>query len=309
MALAPTRHTLFAVKVGATTLKQMQSTRLSSGANKLLAFGDGMVDPTYATTNPAEPRFEFSGTAIAAMLNAVGISGLGLATGSVLDMWWQKRAQRGTLAPSASAVHRKRTITNGLVVPRRLNVTHGGVATLDYEVLIFGDGVNSPIIHTDNVALSGTPGVEELFTVGPMDLNGVRYAEGIQSYTLDFGITAMLTGGGGYQFPTHVSIGARMPVLTVRTLDAAVESLIGEAGAVALSSTNRVYLRKKAEGVGNLGDGTAEHISFTFNKGLALMSEGAAQHGGDAEFAGEYSPVSDGTNAIVVIDTACVIAA
>ena len=309
MALSPTRHTLFAVKVGATTLKQMQSTRLSPGANKLLAAGDGMVDPTYATTNPADPVFEFSGTAIAAMLDAIGISGLALASGSVLDMYWQKRAQRGTLVPPATAEHRKRTITNGLVVPRRLNVDHGGIASLEFEVGIIGDGVNNPIIHTDSVALSGTPGVEELFTVGPMDLNGVRYAEGIQSYSLDFGIGLMLTSGGGYSFPTHVSIGTRPPVLTVRTLDAAIESLIGEAGALLLSSTNRVYLRKKAAGVGNLANGTAEHISFTFNEGLAVMSEGAAQHGGDVEFVGEYSPTYDGTNAIVVIDTSCIIAA
>jgi len=249
----------------------------------------------------------FSTLAIAAALDAVGVVGASIddmAAG--LTFYAQKHAQGSSR--SAGAVHRKFTMTGGILVPRTLTVEHGGDATLDYEAVVTFDGVNDPVVWTDAVTLPTGFTDGERFTLGPTTLGGELLEEKTRM-VLDFGITAEGEGADSDIWATLASIRTVLPSMTLDGLD--IEWLkstcIPLTGKQATHANSTVYLRKRKLADQFEDDATAEHIALTVD-GMIVPDEAFSASDTTPGTVSLTVPLRyDGTNAPMTIDTSAAI--
>jgi hypothetical protein len=302
-------YTLYAVNLDTETLAgsavlldQVQSFAISTGLQRIIQRGDGAVDPTYVAIMSQRPMLRFTSTAIATYLGACGIGGTIIDSGTYpgLEAWFQKMDEGGTRASGSS--HLLMTVNEGLLVPRAIQAGQDGVATIDLEAVITYDGTNEPIVLADSQALSGSPATAELFTVGPVNINGSAL-ESIQSITIDFGIGVTVQSGDGQVWPTYAAIMSREPSIRVRTTDATAINTFGLDGTAQSASDSVVFLRKLSEGGTRVADNGSEHISFTIDEGMITVENQDVSQDGVAMADIVITPTYDGTAAILVIAT------
>jgi hypothetical protein len=303
-------YTLYAVHLDTATLAgsdvlldQVQSFAISTGLQKILQRGDGQVDPTFVAIMSQRPAMRFTSTAIATYLGACGIGGTILdsdVTYPGLEAWFQKMAEGGDRAAGSS--HIKMTVNEGILVPRAIQASQDGVATIDFEAVITYDETNEPVVVADSQALSGTPATAELFTVGPVKINGTTL-ESIQSVSIDFGIQVITQSGDGQVWPTFAGIMSREPSIRIRTTDVLALSTFDLEGTAIGASDVVVFLRKLAEGGTRVADAGSEHISFTLDEGLITVENQDVSQDGIAMADIVITPTYDGANAIIVIAT------
>ena len=312
-----TAHTLYAVDVDPITaanavfIDQVSDFTVDPRIAETLQAADGAVDPTYVAVMSQDPRITFSTTAIATFLaevtNTAFMAGIKIdsdVTHDGLECYFQKLAEGGTR--SAGATHVKLTVNEGLLLPRAITASQGGIATLPLECVIGYDGTNEPIVITANQALAGTPVVGELFTVGPANINGVAL-DAIQSVTIDPGIAEIALASDGAIWPTYIAIQSRQPMITIQTLDVSILNTYGLDGTAVDASDVIVFLRKLLEGGTRTPDATAEHISFTIDEGIIRCGAITGAHGDVLGAQLEIRPTWDAVNAILVIDPAVAI--
>ena len=293
---------------GAVLLDQIQNFEDDPGINLVVASGDGQVDPTYVAVMSQRPTMSFGSSALATILGACGISGAVIdADGTYpgLVAWYQKMAEGGIRA--SGSAHLKMTAKEGLLIPTSVTAQQDGTAMVSVQAGLTYDGTNAPIVVADSQALSGSPAVGEMFTVGPVSINGATL-EGIQSISFDPGLSLVFGAGDGDVWPTYVSVQARRPRISVVTTDVSALATLGISGAAQGASDSVVWFRKKAEGGTLTADATAEHISLTMDDGMAIPGRGSVTQDGHATREVTLVPSWDGTNAIIVISTAAAIA-
>lgn len=168
----------------ATVLDEMMSFRPRSGIRQALLSSDGMVDPTFLGVMSQEARMSFTSAKLATLLglntSAFLIAGKPITsdgTHAGLTLYLQKMLQGGTR--DTGAVHKKLSCTLGMLLPRTLSAQQGAHAQLEVEVVPVFDGVNNPIVITDSVSLPTATTITELFTLGPVKVNGSA-VEGVQ---------------------------------------------------------------------------------------------------------------------------------
>ncbi len=284
-------------------LDQVQNFECSPAIAKTVQASDGAVDPTYVAVMSQSPRITFGSTALATILGSCGISGAVIdADGTYpgLVCWFQKMAEGGVRASGSN--HLKLTAKEGILVPRSISAGMDGPATMTLEAVLTYDGTNDPIVIADSQALSGSPAVGELFTVGPVSINGTTL-EGIQSIEIDFGIQVTVQGGDGQVWPTYCAIMSRGPSIRVRTTDVSSLSTFGLTGTAQGATDSVVYLRKVDEGGTRVADGTAQHLSFTVDEGHISVEGANVSQDGAAMADVTITPTYDGTAAIMVIST------
>lgn len=305
-------HTLYAVNLNTKTLAvspvlvdQVTDFRLSPEIREVIQAGDGDVDPTYVAVMGQSPRLRFTTTALATVLATCGIDGEIIdADGSYpgLLAWFQKLAEGGTR--ESGSAHLQMTVKEGLLVPRVLRASQDGSASLDLEAIATYDGTNDPVVVADSQALAGSPAVGELFTVGPVKVNGTAL-ESIQDITVDLGIQEIIQSGDGQVWPTFVGILRRQPSITVRTTDAVSLATFGLEGS-AISTTAVAYFRKLAQGGLRVAEATVEHVSVTVNDGRVSVREVSASQDSPAMSEVTITP-RKGANPILVLSTATTI--
>ena len=291
-------------------IDQITGRNLDLGIQKLILAADGQVDPTYGAVGSQAPRTEWTTTALATILAACGIDGLKISSGvgdAGLEMWFQKYDEGGVLAPGAN--HEKMTINKGLLIPQRITLPHSDANTpgsMDMLLVITSDGTNDPIVFEASASLEGSPGVGEIFVAGPVNFNGVQY-DGVQEIIIDFGIDLHVVGGDGLVYPTYAAIKSRRPTISVRTVDASKVRVTTLSGTAQDTNDSVIYARKVARGGTRVVDGTAEHISFTLDDGFWTCNNVGGDTGEIQTPNFEFSPISDGAAAIIVINTAAAI--
>jgi len=291
-------------------IDQITGRNLDLGIQKLIQAADGQVDPTYGAVGSQAPRMEFTTTALATVLAACGIGGLKISSDvddDGLEMWFQKYDEGGELA--AGANHEKMTVKAGLLIPQRITLPHSDANTpgsMDMLLIIYFDGTNDPVEFEASASLEGAPGVGEMFVAGPVIFNGVQY-EGGQEIVIDFGIDPHVVCGDGLVFPTYAAIKSRRPTISVRTVDASQVRTTGLSGTAQGETDSIVYARKVARGGTRVPDVTAEHISFTLDDGFWTCNNAGGDSGEIQTPNFEFSPISDGSNAIILINTAVAI--
>lgn len=261
--------------------------------------------PSHQAVVAQKPRANFTTHHIARALDATGVAGMPIAseTNFGLRLYAAKYTEGSSLASGSN--HLRWTLREGLLVPRRLSVSHQGDATLTYEALVTYDGTNAPIVAADSVALPTGLVDDQRYTLGNVTIGGVDLPQ-VTGLDIDFGLTAETEGSNSDVWDTHSTIRRVMPSITLRGIDAtwfsdSIIPLIGKAGTHANTS---IYLRKREDdGATFVADGTAEHILITAC-GLAYLDQiFSAQTNQPGEPAVMMPLRYDGTNYPLVIDT------
>lgn len=290
--------TIYAATIDGTLIDEVSSCNFAANVENILQSADGGVDPTFSAVKMAAPRITFNSMAIKTALDAIGISGANISSSAVF--FFQKLSQGGTRESGSD--HLKLTATAGMVVPKTISAGHDTPAEISYEAILLSDSGAEPVAIAASQALTGSPTVDEMFMAGPVTINGTTLS-GVQSIDIDFGITDQTLGGDGEAYPTFASIMSRQPRITITLFDMDYLATVSLDGLAQGLTDSVVYLRKVAAGGARVADATEEHISFTIDDGIITIESGDGSNDSVAEAKIVISPVYDGTNDILVIDT------
>ena len=305
-----TKYTIAGVEFDTTVIGGIGSVAISDNAEIRAEQTSGEVSPRFATKVGAKPVATFSSFNIAAMLGQVGAGGLDIETLSAgLNLYARKYIEASV--PAATAVHRKFTATNGIILPRRLSVDHQGDASLDIEALFTStDGATNPLAIDDTTI--SVPGVTdaERFTLGPLTLAGQALGD-MQSLEIDFGLGAETEGGDSDLWPTFSSIQTWVPTITIVTANVpSIASAVIPPEGIDYTHANTIfYLKKRTNDEDGFElDATAEHVKFTAG-GLARVENLFSGSSGNesAQIGIVMHCTFDGTNDPLTVDTASAI--
>jgi len=275
----------------------------SAGLTRVMFDGGGQIDSTGVATLLSDQRLTFSTTDIKALLDVAGINGKKLVTpNDFLAAFWQQYDQGGLI--KAGSTHLKILINEGLLIPRIISVTQGAEASIDCEAIPTFDGTNDPLVVSDSQALVTRVNASQLWTLGKATINSVDIE--IQSLNIDFGIQEKVVGADGDVFNTFVAIDKRDPSITFDSFDISKLTSFVHQGSDP-GGTFVCYLRKLKAGGTRVADATAEHIKFTINDYQISPENTNAAKDGQAGTSYSIKPVFDGSNNIIVIDTASII--
>jgi len=294
--------TLYAANINTVLIDQIESFNYDAGLQKLMLRVDGSVDPTYIAIGNQSPRISLTTSKIATALGLCSIGGLAMTAGT---FFFQQIASGGTRATGSS--HTKLAATTGFVIPRRLSAQLNQPATIEYDVICLSNAGAAPITATKSQALAGTPDADECYVAGKVAINGTALS-GVQSISIDFGITEIVMSGDGDVYPSFAAVMSRQPRITIEVPDTDLLADFGTEGDVQGATDSIVYLRKVSEGGTRVADETEEHISLTIDDGHVSVDSANASTDQPATASVMIDPVFDGTNDILVIDTTAAIA-
>jgi hypothetical protein len=304
-------HNLHAVKFGNTLIPAITKRGIRTGAEVRQEQTSGEVYARFQALYAVKPMADIETRAIVTALGACALTGMALNSSAPFLAYAQKNAEGSTRASGGN--HRKATINEGLIIPRKLTVEHQGDAVLTYEVLATYDGSNEPVVFTESQSLVSLTDTER-FTLGPVTLAN---ADGITTYALsqvkrmeiDFGIRAETVGADSDIYDTSSRIIEIDPSIRLTGNDSFWwhSSYITLTGKNIQHSGTKIFLRKRAEGSTFVADGTAEHVKFTA-AGL-VVPEGFDASGNALDETTLYFPLKfDGTTNPITINTAAAIA-
>jgi len=236
--------------------------------------GSAGVDAEYLAIMAAMGRVAFTTRDLTA-LASIGLNGVAVTT---LDAYYQMLAGVSGREAYGSAKHLKVSMSSGLAVPRMLSCGVGETAQCSFEAFaISADGATNPITVTADQTMPDDGSVDDVWTIGPIELNTVDYDVG--SVSIDFGLdVAQEPPTEGDTYPKLCLIANRRPRITLTTLSAEAMATITSAG-LALTSF-AVYFRKLAARGTRVAEVTAEHVKISGTTGMAIPGDSSASIGG-----------------------------
>jgi hypothetical protein len=276
----------------------LESQGFNPGLNELVQGASGQVYRTFAALMSAAPRFNGATSQLKTFLAKVGVEGL---VGAA-DLYAQL-ADIATGKRSSGSGHEKFAIATGLILPRQLTVGQNRPARITFDVIgVNAAGTTNPAVRS-TAAMPALTGVSELFTLGPVKVNGVAY-EGVQDLTIDFGLTEQVHQGSGAIYPQLVFLAEIAPRITIRTDDAGLIAALTVEGLAQSASDSVIYLRKLAQDGIRVADDVAEHISLTIDEGRWSPSEKSGTHPGGQTAGFTMQPTYDGLALPLVLNSA-----
>ena len=259
---------LHPVSVASTTIDGILSCDFDPGAMFDRPITDGNVDPFANFKTAVNARATWSTHAIA---TALGVAGFSTAAGAVV----LEDAQITAGAKISGSNHNKVTMAAARVFPRSLTCRQDGHAVLTQEAIAYvaAGGNESASIQFDQALTSFTPGSDEVFTIGPVSIEGTAI-EGVEGINIAFGIGELIRRTDGFLSPKAVDIQSRLPVITLDVsdldqLDAVVNA--SNASGIPISTGIILYFRKRDVDGTFVADGTAEHVKVTIAAGTIKM--------------------------------------
>lgn len=308
---ATSRHELYAARYNTTIIPGITRMGIPTGIETRGERTSGEFRSHTQTIIEQAPRIPMSTINPKGLLDILGSSGIaagGVAIGSsaIFSAWAYKHAEGGTRAGTLS--HRLYQFNEGILVPRRLVAEQRGDVSLDFEAIGTYDGTNAILTTTDSITVPAAGQDEARWTIGPVTLESIALTH-IRRIEIDFGVQTEEIATDGDIAPTFTSIIAYEPMVRITAINPL--QLGGSAipldGKFATHANTTLYLRKRAHGGTIVANGTAEHISFTF-EGMATVQDAFSGGVGDAgEIVIECKLNYDGTNAMFVMDTASAI--
>jgi hypothetical protein len=303
-------HNLYAVKIGSTVIGAISKRGIRTGAEVRQQATSGEVFARFQALYAINAMADFETEQLAVALGACALTGTALTSAAPFVAYAQKNAEGGTR--TSGSAHRKYTINEGIVIPRRLTCEHQGDAKLHYEVLATYDGTNEPVVVSESQSLPSVTDAER-FTIGAITLAD---ADGVTTYTLpqvkrieiDFGIAAETVGADSDIYPTSCRIVEIQPSIRLTGIDSEwwKSNVIPLTGRNIQNSGTKIYLRKRAAGGSFTSDATAEHIKFAA-AGMAVV-EGFDSSGNALDEVSVYFPLKfDGSNNPITINPASAI--
>ena len=293
--------TLARADLAGNTVGQLQSQSYNANEQISAESGDGKVDNEFATIFSKSPAVDLTTTALNKALGHVGIGGLPLATGSVGTFYYQKLKQGGTRDSSG---HVSVEFTAGMVVPRRIRATAGGVATYDLTALASAeDNNNAPIAISSGATLPSEDTTDELFTCGVATIDeggGSPITFNPSEIEVEFGIQELQIQTGGTIYPRLAAIMRRTPQITVRgpKIDLLTGTEFQEGRAISAFPTSVVF-PKAAQGGGLAGSGDKK---VTVNQGMITSRTLSGETDSESQIELLITPTYDGTNDVLSIN-------
>jgi len=223
---------------------------------------DASPDPGFAGVLASAVRIGISTYDIKQAIAAAGFGGSAL-SGAGFLAYLRPIAASGIRAAASSYLV---TAATGTVLPRSLAATQGGYARFGLDVLPWNTSGTNPITIATSSASLNTPTQDQCYTLGPVYLNGTRLAD-IQNVGINFGIAESVEFGDGDTWPKHIGIIARLPVITLTSLDAALFDQI-DAGGLSVSQLDLYFRRVTLGGGGNTAEASSAHIKIAANVGI-----------------------------------------
>jgi hypothetical protein len=298
--------TVCSPSIGGTVVVGITSQTFSSGVEEVIQAVDGTMSPSIAVCTGAEPMFTLESVAVAAVLDALSMTGLAL--GATPAYWYlEKLAATGRDATSA---HMKFSQTKGNIVPVSLELSAGQLARITFASHAEYDGTNLPFVMTSNNALPTITIPSDVYTLGPVSINGT-FLGGVQSVSLNFGISVGAFKGDGSVYPEKIinlSYHPSVRITTTEVLDYSTLGLIGIA-----NTAFRLFARK-VTGAGVVADATATNIMLSGYTGRTHIqsiraSQPSGGKGGEAMTEVTLTPTMDGTHDVITYSKVAAVAA
>lgn len=229
---------------------------------------DGDLYNTYVSLVSGAPVANLVTNDLKEFLDECGTTGMKIDSGAAGDgviIYYQKLLQGGSR--STGAAHQSITIGDGMVIPRSISLPHQGNASLTADIFgVSTDGVTSPLVYSETATLPSVyPKVDEVFTLGKVDLNGTEVL-GKSNVTINFGIQELIDSADSNVYPTVFSIMKIQPSIMITGREIDITATLTEAGLEYITDVVIVYAQKRDEGGTLVAAGTAEHLKFTMGK-------------------------------------------
>lgn len=229
------------------------------------------------------------------ILSTVGFAGVYISPGSGtpgLVAYGRELPQGGLPTAIGTGNHISLTISDGLIVPVRIQAGHNTLAKLSLMAhAILGSSGSSgatPFVWASAQTItSGAGGTANEYCAGPVKWTvsggSSQLLQGIKQSSVDFGIGVMVDGSDSEVYSSHVSIPSRMSRFEFSTADAKQIAAIGDGIAV---SAFAAYFRNIAADAQRTGPATTSHIKISSTAGMITPGSVNLTHkrGGETQF-------------------------
>jgi hypothetical protein len=198
------------------------------------------------------------------------------ATYTSLAIYGTEAANFGTVG--GASTHFKNVINNALVTMKSLSASQGGNASAALSVDTCWDGTNLPFAYASGVSLLATPVVNQLFTLGPVEINGTAIG-GVSNLEIDLGFGVKKESSDGEAYPSYIYVESYNPKVTFTLKDASYISTIGLLGTTQGGTASNFYFRAKQQGAVTYSNASTQHIKVTMNanQGMFWALDGSFQ--------------------------------
>ena len=287
---------------GEVVIGDITTAQIRAGTETIRDVAAGSIFPQLSQISQVRPMGTFTTKNPRIFLENVGVVAKCPTGDDEIALYAAKRDCDGILA---GAVHKQFLMTNFIIVPRTLTITHPNDAELSFEVYGVSEsaGASSVVINSD-VALPTTPsefGTNERYEFGAMTVANTAI-QGKRSFTLDFGTQIMQESADSEIYDSFVAVQQHMPRITISGVDpdwvkdSAASGVVALAGTAGTHVDTDLYLKQRREDVGD-----PKHIKFT-TAAMWFADElfsGSSTEIGTTSIIGE--PHDDGTNNPIVV--------
>lgn len=257
------------------TIPDVISVTPSAAVQKMVATPSGSLNPALIAEVSRDPTAMLSALSIGSILSWLSANN-GLAVAAA-TFQYQARADGGAFQGAGNHV----TVTSpkGFLAPESIRAQQDEQQPTALAMKYWGltDGVNEPMIVNTAQNLTGSPGVANIYKLGPVVIDG-ETLEWVQSSQVNFGIDYFTKRGSGYRAPGVGSIRSRKPTAEIGGDNLAIAAITNMGLALVETALTFYFLDA------NAAPDDAAHISITFGPGTTYEStEVQAQGDGDAE--------------------------
>lgn len=301
----PNVFSLGVLSINGTQHNQVEQQTLSTGLREYMQYSGGVVDPHFVSVMSGEPVLGFRTTALKRSIDALGLLGTAITSGSGgAIMYFQKQVSGGTRGGSSTAL--SVTLSDGIAVAVSIDADEDSAATISYDLHgLSTNGTTWPLSYSASATMPTDTGGDQKYTVGPVTIAGTTINGVIRSRCM---LQPQLNKvrGDGFPWPTHISLKRRQVGFEVTTTELDKLATLG-AFRRAFASTDYadVYFRKLAEGGDRVDAATAEHVRCRATDGLVMWRESSGTDDQPNPTATIYIiPAYDGTNPLLAVNTA-----
>lgn len=274
MAVA-TVHVLHGINTPSNFYSQLTTATPSNNVQTFALTPSGHTQPTFIGTSGVAPSIDFACQEVATALTEFGITGADLSGGNT-DFYLKKVSEQGTRVADVTTEHVRLRAAQGFGYLSSINATSAGIATATGQIVCAYDGTNDPLVPSGSSALAGTPAVSQVFTLGPVSLNGSTLS-GVDDMTINLNPQIITQTSDGELYPTFVALGTIAPEIVLTTYTATTWGTYGLDGTALTAFVG--YLRAKTNDGENVANGTSSHVKFTNSAGGKIIVESVSETG------------------------------
>lgn len=247
----------------------------------LTEFAAGDYAPSFTGSSGYEPVFNVDTMDLKGVIGLCPVGGLyffkSCLTGDV-KLFFRQGTNAGVVYAENASQHTVMTMSsNSLLFWDQIKATQGRQATISMQVHGTDNGVNATLTRTPSQAITASPVVADLFTLGPLYLNGTLISS-MTSMTWANNVQVDKIAANGEAAPSYVGIRRFRPTVTIETND--VHACAGYTVTGAALTDLKVFLRCRTRAGINYADASTEHIKLAATKGTYKVTRHQGQQTG-----------------------------